>query len=322
MRGCVCSSPPWTRTAVVSDVQQSPVPISVLKADVATAQGKQFVYSVTLLMRGGSQRVAIGVRDDFGAQASFLSRELTVGPVTIRTRKGARDARMDRSVSLAGRGAARGLAGRAGTLQDDFQRSGRHLGVALGLFGAAAMLAFWILGLILFVLVSLLHIWLHWWGASLIVLAIFLLAAAFLARRGMAGCARSRTRSRPYGGGWTAISTGGSTACSRSRNAGRGSRHGERREAAARRAARKGSAMSQILEAARREAERRLEESRREAELRLAEVRTAVKTEVGVLPKRKYILMALAAGAAGFAVAVRRGRRRGGNAGKTKKLKK
>lgn len=76
------------------------------------------------------------------------------------------------------------------------------------------------------------------------------------------------------------------------------------------------------LEAARREAERRLEESRREAELRLAEVRTAVKTEVGVLPKRKYILMALAAGAAGFAVAVRRGRRRGGNAGKKKKLKK
>jgi VWFA-related protein len=63
----------------VSDVQQSPVPISVPKAEVAAAQGKQFVYSVTLLMRGGSQRVAIGVRDDFGAQASFLSRGVTVG---------------------------------------------------------------------------------------------------------------------------------------------------------------------------------------------------------------------------------------------------
>ena len=63
----------------VSDVQQAPVPISVPKAEVATAQGKQFVYSVTLLMRGGSQRVAIGVRDDFGAQASFLSRGVTVG---------------------------------------------------------------------------------------------------------------------------------------------------------------------------------------------------------------------------------------------------
>jgi hypothetical protein len=64
------------------------------------------------------------------------------------------------------------------------------------------------------------------------------------------------------------------------------------------------------LDEARREAERRLEESRREAEMRLAEVRTAVQTEVGILPKRKYWLMALAVGAAGFALALRRGRRR------------
>jgi hypothetical protein len=61
---------------------------------------------------------------------------------------------------------------------------------------------------------------------------------------------------------------------------------------------------------ARREAERRLEESRREAEMRLAEVRSAALTEVGVIPRRKYWLMALAVGAAGFAVALRRGRRR------------
>jgi len=46
-------------------------------------------------------------------------------------------------------------------------------------------------------------------------------------------------------------------------------------------------------------------------------VRTAVKTEVGVLPKKKYLLMALAAGAAGFAVALGRGRRK-----KKKLLKK
>lgn len=72
-----------------------------------------------------------------------------------------------------------------GTLQDDLQRSGRHLGVALGFFGAAAMLAFWIVGLILFVLVSLLHVWLPWWGASLVVLALFVIAAAILARFGL-----------------------------------------------------------------------------------------------------------------------------------------
>ena len=59
--------------------------------------------------------------------------------------------------------------------------------------------------------------------------------------------------------------------------------------------------MNDRLEEARREAERRLEESRRQAELRLAEVRTAVKTEVGFVPRKKYLLMALAAGAAGFA---------------------
>ena len=62
-----------------SDVQQATVPISIPKADVATAQKKQYVYSVTLLMRPGEQRVSIGVRDDVGAQASFLSRGLRVG---------------------------------------------------------------------------------------------------------------------------------------------------------------------------------------------------------------------------------------------------
>jgi VWFA-related protein len=62
-----------------SDVQQTPVPISIQKADVTSAQKKQYVYSVTLLMRPGDQRVSIGVRDDVGAQASFLSRGLRVG---------------------------------------------------------------------------------------------------------------------------------------------------------------------------------------------------------------------------------------------------
>ena len=61
-----------------SDVQQTPVPISIPKADVTTAQGKQFVYSVTLLMRDGDQRVAVGVRDDVAAQASFVSRGVRI----------------------------------------------------------------------------------------------------------------------------------------------------------------------------------------------------------------------------------------------------
>ena len=68
--------------------------------------------------------------------------------------------------------------------------------------------------------------------------------------------------------------------------------------------------MTDRLEEARRAAELRLEQTRREAEERLAEVRTAVKTEVGVLPKKKYVLLTLAAGAAGFALALRRGKKK------------
>src|SRR3954452_2474559 len=69
-------------------------------------------------------------------------------------------------------------------LQDDLSRSGRHLGVALGLFGAAVLVLFWTFGLLLFVLVSLLHIWLPWWGAALVVLALFLIAITVLALLG------------------------------------------------------------------------------------------------------------------------------------------
>ena len=68
--------------------------------------------------------------------------------------------------------------------------------------------------------------------------------------------------------------------------------------------------MTDRLEEARRAAEMRLADTRRQAEERLAEVRTAVKTEVGVLPKKKYVLLTLAAGAAGFALALRRGKKR------------
>jgi hypothetical protein len=72
-----------------------------------------------------------------------------------------------------------------GTLRDDLQRSGRFLGVALGLFGAAVMLLFWAVGLVLFVLVSVLHVWLPWWGASLVVLALFAIAIGILGALGL-----------------------------------------------------------------------------------------------------------------------------------------
>lgn len=67
--------------------------------------------------------------------------------------------------------------------------------------------------------------------------------------------------------------------------------------------------MSQRLDEARREAELRLERSRREAEMRLQEVRGALETEVGFAPKKKYLLMILAAGAGGLALALKKGRK-------------
>jgi hypothetical protein len=71
--------------------------------------------------------------------------------------------------------------------------------------------------------------------------------------------------------------------------------------------------MSSDLEKARRQAERRVgeaqlrvEEARRDAERALTQVRTAVETEIGILPKKKHVLFLLAGGAAGLALALRR----------------
>jgi len=64
------------------------------------------------------------------------------------------------------------------------------------------------------------------------------------------------------------------------------------------------------VEEARRKAELRLEQARRDAETRLTAVRSAMATEVGFAPRRKYLLLLLAAGAGGFALALRRARGR------------
>jgi hypothetical protein len=62
-----------------SEVQQVPLPISIPTADVATATAKSYVYTVSLLMRGGDQKVAVTVRDDVAAEASVVSRAVRVG---------------------------------------------------------------------------------------------------------------------------------------------------------------------------------------------------------------------------------------------------
>jgi hypothetical protein len=70
-------------------------------------------------------------------------------------------------------------------IQQDLGRSGRHFGVALGLLGAAAVLLFWTVGLLLFTLALVLDIWLPLWAAALILLGLFALVTGILAWLGV-----------------------------------------------------------------------------------------------------------------------------------------
>ncbi|MEA2694206.1 MAG: hypothetical protein QOJ16_3593 [Acidobacteriota bacterium] len=63
------------------------------------------------------------------------------------------------------------------------------------------------------------------------------------------------------------------------------------------------------IEEARLKAEQKLEQSRRDVEERLAEVKAAVETELGVVPKRGYMVLTLLAGAGGFVLGMKGVRR-------------
>ena len=66
------------------------------------------------------------------------------------------------------------------TLQEDLGRTGRIAGGALMLLGAALILSFWVVGLLVFTLVAVLTIWLQLWAATLIVLGLFIGVTALL----------------------------------------------------------------------------------------------------------------------------------------------
>ncbi len=51
----------------------------MLAAEVSKLGGKHFLYTLSLLMRSGDQKVAIGMRDDVGALESYVTGELMVG---------------------------------------------------------------------------------------------------------------------------------------------------------------------------------------------------------------------------------------------------
>jgi hypothetical protein len=70
-------------------------------------------------------------------------------------------------------------------LQADLKSSGKHLGIALGLLGTAVLLLFWVLGLLIFLAIAVLSVWLQLWAAALIVLVVFVAVMAVLVWLGL-----------------------------------------------------------------------------------------------------------------------------------------
>ena len=65
-------------------------------------------------------------------------------------------------------------------LRADVTLSAKRLGAAVALFGAALVVAFWLVGLLLVALVALLALWLPVWGAALIVTGLLALVVGLL----------------------------------------------------------------------------------------------------------------------------------------------
>lgn len=62
-----------------SPVQQIPVAVTIPDDQIEYARTQNYTYTVTLLMRAGSQRVAVGVRDDIASEETFVQRRVIVG---------------------------------------------------------------------------------------------------------------------------------------------------------------------------------------------------------------------------------------------------
>ena len=60
-----------------SPVQQVMVPISIPNDEVERARGQLYRYSLPLVMRGGTHRVAVGLRDELGGEEVFITGSVT-----------------------------------------------------------------------------------------------------------------------------------------------------------------------------------------------------------------------------------------------------
>lgn len=63
----------------LSEVSESPVPISIPAAQIDAARGQTYVFTVPVMMRRGPQKLAVGVRDELGQVASFAVRTMNIG---------------------------------------------------------------------------------------------------------------------------------------------------------------------------------------------------------------------------------------------------
>ena len=63
----------------MADVQEELVPIRIPLDQIEHARTVDFNYSMRLLMRPGEHRIAIGIRDQIGAETSFISDAIRVG---------------------------------------------------------------------------------------------------------------------------------------------------------------------------------------------------------------------------------------------------
>jgi hypothetical protein len=70
-------------------------------------------------------------------------------------------------------------------LEAELARSGKSLGIGLGLLAAAAAVGFWTLGVATYFLIQLIAVWLPLWAASLIVTLAFAVLVAGLAIAGL-----------------------------------------------------------------------------------------------------------------------------------------
>lgn len=63
----------------MSEVQNSEVPFTIPEAEVEQAVKQVYVYGISLMMRRGPQKLAVGVRDEVGAAQSFTIRTMNIG---------------------------------------------------------------------------------------------------------------------------------------------------------------------------------------------------------------------------------------------------